>query len=99
MTEQTEETIRLSAALAQAAKDSAALSGEIALKNEALAAREAGDRPPPSAHRRNGRPRPGGHGPRDSAATATCRSLQFHVLAPRRAAAICQAPTDPFPDF
>ena len=39
MTEQTEETIRLSAALAQAA-NSAALSGEIALKNEALAARE-----------------------------------------------------------
>ena len=98
MTEQTEETIRLSAALAQAA-NSAALSGEIALKNEALAAREAGNRPPPSTHRRNGRPRPGGHGPRDSAATATCRSPQFHVLAHRRAAAICQAPTDPFPDF
>jgi len=39
MTEQAEEAIRLSAALAEAA-NSAALSGEIALKNEALAARE-----------------------------------------------------------
>ena len=45
MTEQVEEATRLSAAFAQAAKAweslSAALSGEIALKNEALAAREA----------------------------------------------------------
>jgi hypothetical protein len=44
MTEQAEEATRLSAAFAQAAKAweslSAALSGEIALKNEALAARE-----------------------------------------------------------
>jgi hypothetical protein len=44
MTEQAEEATRLSAAFAQAAKVweslSAALSGEIALKNEALAARE-----------------------------------------------------------
>jgi hypothetical protein len=39
MTEQAEEAMRLSAALAQAA-NSAALSGEIALKKEALAARE-----------------------------------------------------------
>ena len=103
MTEHAKEATRLSAAFAQAAKAweslSAALSGEITLENEALASRKRRSRASISASP-NWTPARGGQGPRDSAATATCRvatatsrSLQFDVLACRRAPAICQAPT------